>query len=286
MVDSNLNEIDGVPLYKPSDPYHYDFDNKPIKSLVERDNILLGLINKNTKLLRDSAGDLGELPIRLNQSIDSLGNLKPDSVDSVLHNIANHTDGRKEISEDEVLYYESLGYAVPNNPKFVRMLEDERSKLSQVESQANNIKISVEQEDGDYYVFENGIVKIQNSNTIDCEVTCDNSIKFHSKFPVDVAHQHYYGIEPHSDNSKDYKVNGIPKFKENSLRVFINGTRVQLCDGDCQNRTFTSYPTFQGGNVLWRTIYFVEDSQNASFSFSDFLNPTDQVLVDYDVVLY
>lgn len=286
MADSNLNEIDGVPLYKPSDPYHYDFDNKPIKSLVERDKILLGLINKNTKLLKDSAGNLGELPIRLNQSIDSLGALKPESVDSTSHNIASHADGRKEISEDEILYYESLGYSVGNNPKFVRMLEDERGKLSQIESRANNLKISVEQEDGDYYVFENGIMKIQNSNTIYSEVTCDNSIKFHSKFPVDVAHHHYYGVEPITDDNKNYKINGIPKFKENSLRVFVNGNRIQSCQEDCENKTFSNYPTFLNNSVSWKPIYYSENSENASFSFSDFLNPTDQVLVDYDVLLY
>jgi hypothetical protein len=286
MADANLNEIDGVPLYKPSDPYHYDFDNKPIKSLVERDKILLGLITRNTKVLKDSAGDLGELPIRIDQSIDSLGNLKTESIDVADHNIANHVDGRREITEDEISYYESLGYSIPNNPKFVRILQEERDKLSQIESQANSLKISVEQQDGDYYTFENGIVKLQNTDTIECEVTCDNSIKFHSKFPVDVAHQHYYGVEPVSDNNQDYKIHGIPKFKKYTLRVFVNGFRIQLCEQDCENRTFSSYPTFYSGSVMWKSLFFEENGDNASFSLSEPLNDTDQILVDYDVQLY
>jgi hypothetical protein len=285
MADSNLNEIDGVPLYKPSDPYHFDFDNKPIKSLVERDKILLGLINRNAKILKDAAGELGELPIRLNQSIDSMGNLRVTSVDESMHNIANHMDGRKTITDEEVNYYEGLGYYVSNNPKFVRMIEEERNKLAQIEPQANNLKISVEHEDGDYHTFNNGVIKLKNSDTIEYELACDNSIKFNSRFPTDVAHRHYYGVEPYSDNFLDYKIQGIPKFKENSLRVFINGFRVQSCNTDCEDREFSYYPSFFGVEISWKSIFFIENNSNSSFSFSEPLSPSDKVIVDYDVEL-
>lgn len=285
MADSNnLNDIDGVPLYKSSDPYHYDFDNKPIKSLAQRDKVLMGLISRVTKILKDAAGDLGDLSTRLNQSIDPLGNLKLSAIDESNHNIANHVDGRKEITDEELSYYTSLGYNITKNPKFIRIVQEERDKLSRIEAEANNIKISVKQ-DSDDHIFENGIVKIENSDTIECVLTTDNSLKFNSKFPVEVAHRHYYNVDPISNNYKDYIINGIPKFKEGSLRVYVNGFRIQGCSSDCANKNFSSYPTLYTGSAVWRSIYFVENSDTASFSLSTSLNPTDEIIVDYDITL-
>ena len=119
-------DIYGVPLYQPNDPYHYDFDNKPIKSLVVRDQILSQQINQNTKDLRESAADQSSLSIRLDQSLDPKGNLKPTAVDESLHNIAFHSNGSKQISEDEGFEYASLGYNVGTNPEFVVMLKAEK----------------------------------------------------------------------------------------------------------------------------------------------------------------
>ena len=41
----------GVPLYQPNDPYHFDFDNKPIKTLAIRDQILSNQINILTQII-------------------------------------------------------------------------------------------------------------------------------------------------------------------------------------------------------------------------------------------
>jgi hypothetical protein len=285
MADSNnLNDIDGVPLYKSSDPYHFDFDNKPIKSLAQRDKILMGFINRNTKTLKDAAGNLGDLSTRLNQSIDPLGNLKLSAIDEANHNIANHTDGRKEITDEELAYYTGLGYSITKNPKFIRIVQEERDKLSRIESEANNIKLSVKQDNEDY-IFNNGIVKVENSDTIECILTSDNSIKFNSKFPVEVAHRHYYGVEPISSDYKNYSINGISSFQKDSLRVYVNGFRVEVCSSDCANRSFSRYPTFHTGSPVWVSLYFSEDSDSASFSLSTAINSTDQIFVDYDVKL-
>lgn len=285
MADSNnLNDVDGVPLYKPSDPYHFDFDNKPIKSLAQRDKILMGFIIRNTKVLKDSAGNLGDLSTRLNQSIDSLGNLKLTAIDEANHSIANHTDGRKEISDEELVYYTGLGYSTTKNPKFIKIIQEERDKLSRIEAEANNIKLSVKQDSSDH-IFNNGIIKIENSDTIECVLSTDNSIKFNSKFPVEVAHRHYYGVEPISNNYKDYSINGIFSFQKDSLRVYVNGFRIESCSLDCSNRLFSRYPTFHTGSPVWTSIYFTEDSDTATFSLSSTLNSTDQIFVDYDIKL-
>jgi len=284
MADSNLNDIDGVPLYKPSDPYHYDFDNKPIKSLAQRDKVLMGLINRNTKILKDAAGDVGEVTTRLNQSLDRLGNLKLAAIDEANHNIANHTDGRKDLTDEEIAYYASLGYSVSKSTKFIRCIQEERDKLSRIESEANNIKLSVKQDSEDH-IFDNGIVKIENSDTIECVLGDDNSIRFNSKFPVEVAHRHYYGVEPISSNYKDYSINGIPSFKKDSLRVFVNGIRLQSCSDDCANKDFPLYPTHYTGSVIWKSIYFTEQNDTASFSLSVALNSSDVISVDYDITL-
>ena len=129
----------GVPLYQPNDPYHFDFDNKPIKTLAIRDQILSTQINQNTQILRDSSGDLGSLPLRLDQSLDGGGNLKPEAIDQADHNIAYHSNGNRQITQQEMDEYNSLGYTLNPEPDFVVMLRAERDKLSQITADANNI---------------------------------------------------------------------------------------------------------------------------------------------------
>lgn len=286
MSDANLNEINGVPLYKPSDPYHYDFDNKPIKTLVERDNLILGVVNVLKSIIERAGGDLGSLPMRLEQSIDPEGNIKPQAVDEVGHNIASHVDGRIQISQQEVDYYTSLGYAVTDNPKFVRYLEEERAKLSLISDEANHLFVSVSEEDSSKKVIDNGEINFQSSDTIGVLIDDNNVIKFNSKFPISVAHQHYYQVEPYTEDNINYSISGIPLFREGSLRVYINGFRIEECSQDCENKSFGYYPSFTSSTeVQWKNIHYTENFSSASFSLSIAINENDKILVDYDVVL-
>lgn len=289
MADASLNEINGVPLYRPNDPYHYDFDNKPIKSLVERDNIILGALNALKAIVDASGGNLGDLVTRLNQSIDPNGNLKPSAVDEANHNIANHIDGRKQISQQEIDYYTSLGYIVTNNPKFVRILEEERAKLSLISEEANNLNVSITPEGMPKQLIDNGEINFQSSDTINVSIEDNNVVRFHSKFPVNVAHQHYYQVEPVTSNRIDYSINGVASFKQGSLRVYVNGHRIEQCSSDCQNKSFSYYPSFtlNGSTVVveWNKLYYEEKHSSADFSFSTAVKTTDRVLVDYDIVL-
>lgn len=289
MADVSLNEINGVPLYQPNDPYHHDFDNKPIKSLVERDNIIIGALNALRNIVIASGGNLGDLATRLNQSIDPNGNLKPSSVDEANHNIANHIDGRRQISQQEIDYFNSLGYSVNDNPKFVRILEEERAKLALVSEEANKLNISITPDGSPKHLIDNGEVNFQSSDTIGVSVDNNNVVKFNSKFPVSVAHQHYYQVEPFTTNRIDYSINGISSFKQGSLRVYVNGCRIEQCSSDCEDKNFSYYPSFTlSGNsvvVQWNKIYYEERHDSADFSFSSSVDTNDRVLVDYDVVL-
>lgn len=293
MADASLNEINGVPLYKPSDPYHHDYDNKPIKSLVERDNLIIGIVNVLKSIIDQSGGNLGSLPVRLNQSIDPDGNIKPSAIDEVNHNIANHEDGRKTISQQELNYYTSLGYAITNNPKFVRYLEEERAKLALISEEANRLLVAISPEGSSKHVVDNGEVNFQSSDTIDVEIDNNNSVRFNSKFPTSIAHQHYYQVEPTTSDLVNYNIPGVSSFKEGSLRVYINGCRIEHCDRDCGDINFSYYPSFRLVNsnlvVEWKTIYYTEDQGPAapprSFYFSSAVSQSDRVLVDYDISL-
>lgn len=288
MSDHSLNEINGVPLYQPGDPYHHDFDNKPIKTLAERDQLILGVLNVLKSIIDNAAGDLGSLPLRLDQSIDPNGNLKPPAVDQCNHNIANHLDGSIQITQDELNYYHSLGYAIANNPRFVRFLDAERAKLSLISDRANKLVVSVVSSSGQKTTIDNGEVNFQSSDTIEVSIDSNNALTFSSKFPVSVAHRHYYQIEPSTTNYINYSINGVSSYKQGSLRVYVNGTRVEQCSLDCGNINFSYYPSFSLNNsnvsVQWKQIYFTENT-NGGFSFSSAVGQNDRVLVDYDLVL-
>ena len=120
-------------------------------------------------------------------------------------------------------------------------------------------------------------------------MSSSNSIKFESKFPVEVAHRHYYNVVPSSANNLNYNINGVSSFKQGSLRVYVNGVKIENCQSsDCADIEFGRYPTFQTSSSTspsWRKIYFVEDSSDAKFSFSVVLNQLDRVFVDYDIIL-
>ena len=65
-----------VPQYAPNQPYHWEYDNLPLKALADRDEVINGEVDNQTKILVDAAGTQGTLANRLNQSIDEDGNLK------------------------------------------------------------------------------------------------------------------------------------------------------------------------------------------------------------------
>ena len=45
------NLPNNVPVYEPNQPYYYTFDNMPIDSLIQRDNIINSQVDINTQVL-------------------------------------------------------------------------------------------------------------------------------------------------------------------------------------------------------------------------------------------
>jgi hypothetical protein len=122
-----------VPQYNSAQPYHWEYDNLPLKTLANRDELINGVVDTHSEILRNCAGTVGTLANRLNQSVEEDGNLKTTAVDDTSHNIAKHEDGSKTVSGSELSDYNNLGYIGVVNPvPFVRMLEAERDKLSLV----------------------------------------------------------------------------------------------------------------------------------------------------------
>ena len=133
-----------VPQYNSAQPYHWEYDNLPLKTLANRDELINGVVDTHSEILRNCAGTVGTLANRLNQSVEEDGNLKTTAVDDTLHNIAKHEDGSKTVSGSDLSDYIALGYIGVVNPvPFVRMLEAERDKLSLVADEATNIVVNV-----------------------------------------------------------------------------------------------------------------------------------------------
>jgi len=285
-------EAYGVPLYQPNDPYHYDFDNKPIKTLVMRDQIMSGQINQNSQILREGAGDSGSLPLRLDRSLEKDGNLKPGAIDQANHSIAHHSNGSKQITQEEMDEYNSLGYTLNSSPDFVVMLRAERDKLSQITADANNITF---QFPGMSTPVDGGTIEFQDSYGIYWEISnpSDENIVIKPILNNATDHKHFYEVTPVFANG-EYQISGIQEFKKDTLRVYVNGVRIPSCSQNCSASDGIYYPAFsstvttqppqlKAPNTQWNNLYFTEMNDEAKFTLSSTLSSYDKIFVDYEI---
>ncbi|RTK95773.1 MAG: hypothetical protein EKK64_05820 [Neisseriaceae bacterium] len=266
-----------VPQYAPNQPYHWEYDNLPLKALADRDEVINGEVDNQTKILVDAAGTQGTLANRLNQSIDEDGNLKSSSIDESLHNIAEHEDGTKNLTLDELEYYnDTLGYTVSNPVSFVRMIEEERSKLALISDEATNLKIQVNIP-SQIVLFENETIELVDSDSIAWEVSAPNMVSAVLKVSTDFAHRHYYDLEPVTSDNENYTVNSLATpFIEGSLRVYINGIRIS-----------EEYSVYYPSNPIstWSLNKFTPDHENGAFVLDAALSEDDIIRIDFDVSL-
>jgi hypothetical protein len=202
-----MPQINLIPevLYEPNHPYHYIYDNLPLKNILARISLVNIQTDTNAEMLRGAAGSAGSIGGRLGSSLKEDGSLKDSAVDACGHNIAYHRDGEKDGVE------------------YVRMLADERSKLSLIGSEANLLTMQVD----DRPPLTDGNVEFKSSSTIFFELQAPNVVKAHSNFPPDLAHRHEYGVAPLADGSpKKFKTPANVRYVEGSLRVYINGVRI------------------------------------------------------------
>lgn len=261
-----MPQINLIPevLYEPSQPYHYLYDNLPLKNILARISLVNIQTDNNANMLLGTAGSTGSLANRLDVSIEEDGSLNPEAVDASLHNIAYHTDGADEVGVE-----------------YVRMLAEERSKLSLIQSGANLLTIEV----GEEGVIENGSVEFRNSDSVEFRLQAPNIIRAYSSIPSYSAHRHMYNVEPaHQDPVPDWRSFittsvGTP-YMEGSLRVYVNGVR--LGDG-------TYAPIFSGSSTPSSWVLFSVSSENhltGEFELNSSVpQPGNRVLIDFDISL-
>jgi hypothetical protein len=269
-------ELYPVPLYNPLHPNHWEYDNLPLQSLIDRDEAINGELENNSSILRDAIGTQGTLANRLNQSINEDGSLKATAIDEALHNIAEHEDGSKELTSDEIDDIEVLGYVVSNPVPYVRMLEAERDKLALIASEATNLSIEVETP-SNVVLFEDGVVTFAPSDSVTWQIS-SGKIKANLGFPLEAAHRHYYDMEPVTSDYIEFTVNSISTaFIEGSLRVYINGVRLS-----------SEVDIYVPGNLVsdsWVLISFTPSPEDGSFTLSTEITEDDIIRIDFDVAL-
>ena len=235
-----MPEINKIPevLHEANQPYHFHYDNLPLKNILKRIDLVNAQVDINSDILRGCSGSVGSLSNRLEVSLNDDGSLKTQSVDDANHNIATHTDGEKVVSEEELTNYIDLGFPELVNPiSFVRMLDSERAKLKEIANGATNLKIELddslyEEESLGTVTLSEGSVRFESTDTMIVDFESPNIIKLHSVFPAEAAHKHHYNILPaHSNPSSPDYINFITSsintpFMEGSLRVYINGIRI------------------------------------------------------------
>jgi hypothetical protein len=252
--------IDPV-YYQPNDPYHWEIDNLPLKSILSRQNLINLALDNVIQEMRDAIGTQGSVANRLNQSIDEDGRLKSSAIDMALHSIEEHTD-----TDD-----------------YVRMTKSQSDRLDLMADGATNVALRVYTDEDSFVDFDAGVVEFQHSTTITATVDSPNIVKLHMAFPTEAAHQHFYGIEPLPVDSLDpdyinYKVNSTPTpYIEGTLRVQINGIRI-----------FSDAEVYAPGSLVsdaWTLLSFTEDADNGLFELSAAITEDDVIRIDFDRAL-
>ena len=72
-------ELISVPLHNPNDPYHFEFDNLPLKALKTRQELINGSLDNLISQMRDAIGTQNTVANRLNQSINPNGSLRSEA---------------------------------------------------------------------------------------------------------------------------------------------------------------------------------------------------------------
>lgn len=277
-----MPQLDSIPevLYEPNHPYHYLYDNLPLKNILARISLVNIQTDANAQVLLGAAGSAGSIGGRMGASLNADGTLKPASVDACEHSIAHHQDGEKDGVE------------------YVRMRADERSKLSLVGSGANLLTLQVDDEPS----LTDGNVEFRSSSTIFFELEAPNIVKAHSNFAADLAHRHEYGVEPVSTGVKSFKTPLNTPYTEGSLRVYINGVRIgsgvrvpifpllpeTLCAGT-QTACVTAIANRVSSQPTEWKLFSVssEDAASGTFELNDSIpdSGANVIVVDYDRIL-
>lgn len=255
-----MPEISLIPevLHTGNQPYHVHFDNLPLKNILARIDLVNAQVDINAGILRGAAGSVGSVANRLSVAIQETGDLVVQAVDNALHNIAYHTDGEKDGIE------------------YVRMLQDERDKLSLIESGANLIEIEFELV-STTHLFSNGTCRFIETDTVSYEFEAPDKIKINTVFPASSAHQHFADVTPahatpSDPNYKDYET--ATPFVDGTLAVYVNGIRLSATDS-------VRVPAADDPDTWTLTYVSFIDADAGEFSLNRALDPDDVIRIDY-----
>lgn len=259
----NIDLINEV-LHDPMHPYHFEFDNLPLKNILKRQEIINYAVDNNEQTLRESQGTQGSLSNRLNQSIDPDGSLKTEAINDALHHIGAHEEG------------DYLG------TEYVIMTQDERNKLTNIADEATNIIFDFDFEGiSTTTTIDSGTLSIQPSETIEWYLYAPNIIKARTTFPSTAVHNHFYSLTPvhvniGSPDYINYKTTSVATaFIEDSLRIYINGIRI------FEDEEVYVYGD-DGPDGTWALISFTPDHDNGTFELSRAISVDDIIMIDFD----
>jgi hypothetical protein len=256
-----MPNIEAIPdemcLYNALDPYHVNFDNKPLQNIIARQKMINTAVDYNTNILASAKGSTGSLADRLDASLQDSGHLIPAAVDFALHSIEEHTD----------------------SADYVRMTDLERDKLSLVADGATNISLSFESAgviSGTSVDFSNGIVVLADSVSTSWRWTTGKMYLDVVSAPA--SHIHFYDQEPAGTIPADYINYSIPSFADpTTVRVYINGCRVSLVSG------YVPVANSTGILSTW-TLNSISITANG-FALTSAITQYDLITVDYDRLL-
>lgn len=283
-----------VPLYSADQPYHWEYDNLPLKALADRDVAINNAVDSQSQILQDAAGDQSNVAVRLNQSLEDNGDLMASAIDQAMHNIAMHQDGSLNLSVSQIdIFQNDYGYVLSNPVPFVRMLEAERDKLALVANEATSFALEVYIPSpsnislipssicvSNICLFDNTVLQLQPSEFITWEVQSPNVLKPILNLNTESFHRHYYDIEPITSDYIDFSVSNVnTQFVEGSLRVYINGIRLS-------SEYEVLYPPVSSpDSSSWSANKYTPDHTTGTFQLNNPITSNDIIRIDFDVLL-
>jgi len=196
-------------LVQPDWPYHYHYDNLPLKQILLRQEMINAALDANTQILEAAKGNMPDIGSRMDVSLNADGTLKSNVIP--VHSI------------DLVL--DTGAITVDSAYAYVKMTTIERAKLFNLNSGATALKISFPNTPIDT-IFINELVKINDSSTIAWSVSADssgNGVAL-ARLITPVPEAQYYNVTPNTLDYQNYSIG--QSIVPNSLRVYINGVRI------------------------------------------------------------
>lgn len=188
-----------IRYFERNELYNYIVDNRPLQDLHAGLTVVNAAVDALLVTLTEAKGDADTLAGRL-QHLDADGVLEEDGLPE--HSIAGHSD--------------SDGY--------VRMTDEERSKLALVEDRANVFRLHVGEPTPDPLVGE---VVVQGGRSVVVTVVPTSSdkrlVRIDTAFPPDRIHEHRYCVKVFKiDGSTAYVPSG-ETYVPGTLLVHLNG---------------------------------------------------------------